>query len=137
MDTWTLQKGYPLVTIKRTGNQLHLTQNWFLLDPENTVQGTAEYDSYRWYVAFTHTTKEEQNWEMETRPNWFFPNQEERKIYETLRKFTDLCESAKFRFLQICESLDLCKSAKFNDFCSSAKFTDFCNPAKKLTYLLF
>lgn len=79
MDTWTLQKGYPLVTITRNGNQLRLTQRWFLLNPENSVQGTSEYNKYRWYVPFTYTTKQEQNWQLESRPTWFSPEQQECK----------------------------------------------------------
>lgn len=77
MDTWTLQQGYPLVTISRNGNQLRLTQKWFLLNPENTLQGTAEYDKYRWYIAFTYTTRQELNWDMETKPTWFTPQAQE------------------------------------------------------------
>ena len=81
MDTWTLQKGYPVVTITRNNNnnQLTLTQKWFLLNPLNTVQGTSEYDSYRWYIAFTYTTKQQQNWNIETPPNWFLKDQQQRK----------------------------------------------------------
>ena len=80
MDTWTLQKGYPVVTISRNGNQLTLSQKWFLLNPLNTIQNTAEYNTYRWYVAFTHTTKDQPNWNMEANPLWLRPEQQQGKI---------------------------------------------------------
>ena len=45
MDTWTLQKGYPVVHVQRTPNYfsrsitLKLTQNWFRLDrPANHTE---------------------------------------------------------------------------------------------------
>lgn len=77
MDTWTLRKGYPLVTINRaTGsNQITLTQKWFLLNPLNTIQGTAEYDEYKWYIPFSYTSQETPNWDFESPTTWFMPNQ--------------------------------------------------------------
>lgn len=78
MDTWTLQKGYPVVTVTRgANNKLTLKQKWFLLNPLNTVQGTSEYDKYRWYIGFTYTTKEQLNWDIETAASWFEPSQQE------------------------------------------------------------
>lgn len=32
MNTWTVQKGFPLVTVSRTGNQVKVTQDHFLLN---------------------------------------------------------------------------------------------------------
>ena len=39
MDTWTLQMGFPVVTIKRVGNsdKATATQKHFLLDPNANV----------------------------------------------------------------------------------------------------
>lgn len=80
MDTWTLQKGYPLLTITReNNNRLSLKQNWFLLNPQNTVQNTMEYKNYRWYIAFTYTTKEKLDWNMEAKATWFKPEDEQCK----------------------------------------------------------
>lgn len=80
MDTWTVQKGYPVVTVTRlNSNQISLTQKWFLLNPLNSVQDTDVYRTYRWYVPFTFTTKEELNFEFETKPIWFSPDQQECK----------------------------------------------------------
>jgi len=72
MNTWTLQKGYPVVDVNRTSdNKLHLSQKWFLLNPQNKIQFTSEYDKYRWYIPFTYTTKEELDFDFEKRPTWF------------------------------------------------------------------
>lgn len=35
MDTWTLQMGYPVVTITNVNNQIRFSQKRFLLDPSN------------------------------------------------------------------------------------------------------
>lgn len=39
MNTWTVQMGYPVVNVKKEGNQYILTQKRFLADPESTTQG--------------------------------------------------------------------------------------------------
>lgn len=54
MDTWTLQKGYPVVTLTRnyTNNQVTLTQRWFLLNGMQKKFKTVP----KWFVPFTHTT---------------------------------------------------------------------------------
>lgn len=47
MNRWTLQMGFPVVTIDtRTGR---VTQTHFLLDPESTVDRPSEFD-YTWFV---------------------------------------------------------------------------------------
>ncbi|CAF0815629.1 unnamed protein product [Brachionus calyciflorus] len=82
MDTWTLRKGYPVVTVIRdyTNNKMSLKQNWFLLNPNNSVQYTDEYAKYRWYIPFTFTQKENPNFDFETRPIWLKPEDLETKI---------------------------------------------------------
>lgn len=83
MDTWTLQKGYPVVQIDRlAGNRIQIKQQWFLLNPLNKLQSSqnkSEYESYRWYVPFTYTTSNELNFQFEAKPVWLKPNQTERK----------------------------------------------------------
>lgn len=37
MNTWTVQKGFPLVTVKRNGTQVTLTQEHFLLNANNVT----------------------------------------------------------------------------------------------------
>ena len=36
MNTWVRQMGYPLVTMETKGNQVKVTQQRFLKDPEQT-----------------------------------------------------------------------------------------------------
>ena len=82
MDTWTLQKGYPVVNVIRNGNTLELTQNWFLLNPANKVQNNpAEYNSYRWYVPFTFTTKNIGDFSFESKTYWLKKNDTQSKNY--------------------------------------------------------
>ena len=45
MDTWTLQMGFPVVTIKRVGssNKATATQKHFLLDPNAVVKQPSDF----------------------------------------------------------------------------------------------
>ena len=43
MDTWTLQMGYPVVTVKRNGNKATLTQEHFLLDRNAVVTEPSKF----------------------------------------------------------------------------------------------
>jgi len=38
MNTWTVHKGFPLVTVKRNGTQVTLSQEHFLLNAENRTE---------------------------------------------------------------------------------------------------
>lgn len=38
MNTWTSQKGFPLVTVSRNGDQVTLTQEHFLLTSDNATR---------------------------------------------------------------------------------------------------
>ncbi|XP_006824368.2 aminopeptidase N-like [Saccoglossus kowalevskii] len=63
MDTWTLQMGYPVVTVWRDANTatiLHTNQSHFLLDPYD--EPSSKYDDlgYKWYVPITYTHGSEQ-----------------------------------------------------------------------------
>jgi aminopeptidase N len=80
MDTWTLKKGYPIVTITRNARTLNIKQRYFLLNPLNSIQNTPEYDTYKWYIAFTYTTKDELDWDFEKTPNWFMPKDPQCKL---------------------------------------------------------
>nr|KAG5707291.1 hypothetical protein BaRGS_000065 [Batillaria attramentaria] len=59
MDTWTLQMGYPVVTVKKKGNnQLTLTQERFLVgepSPEQEAKFKSPFN-YKWNVPFTYMT---------------------------------------------------------------------------------
>ena len=47
MDTWTLQMGYPVVTVRQTGNRISATQHRFLFnsDANYTEEFTSPYGS--------------------------------------------------------------------------------------------
>ena len=84
MDTWTLQKGYPVVQVNNWNNTLVVTQKWFLLNPTNLVQNLedqSEFESYRWYIPFTYTTSNELNFRFDTLPVWFKPEHKNCKLY--------------------------------------------------------
>ncbi|XP_042215813.1 aminopeptidase N-like isoform X2 [Homarus americanus] len=53
MDTWTLQKGFPIVTVTRAGNSSAvITQEYFVYDKNAT---TSEYN---WWIPVTYTSQE-------------------------------------------------------------------------------
>uniref|UniRef100_A0A8C1VQL2 Leucyl-cystinyl aminopeptidase n=1 Tax=Cyprinus carpio TaxID=7962 RepID=A0A8C1VQL2_CYPCA len=49
MNTWTVHKGFPLVTVERSGTQVTLTQEHFLLNAENSTD-----DSSLWHIPLTY-----------------------------------------------------------------------------------
>ncbi|XP_077988189.1 aminopeptidase N-like [Glandiceps talaboti] len=62
MDTFTLQAGYPVVTLTRDGNSIHAEQEHFLqyaYDEQND-----KYDDlgYQWYIPLTWTDETEQQY---------------------------------------------------------------------------
>ncbi|XP_067294260.1 leucyl-cystinyl aminopeptidase isoform X2 [Pseudorasbora parva] len=48
MNTWTVHKGFPLVTVKRNGTQVTLSQEHFLLNAENSK------DDRLWHIPLTY-----------------------------------------------------------------------------------
>ena len=90
MDTWTLQKGYPVVQVNCNHTVMNITQKWFLVNPTSKAlvdSNQTEFNSYKWYVPFTYTTKEQANFSFETKPTWLKPNQSEMiiKLPETFK----------------------------------------------------
>lgn len=83
MDTWTLKKGYPYVTVDRAygKKQMILTQNWFLLNPDSKIKDTEEYANYKWFIPFTYTSKENPIFDFETKPIWIEPHQKECNLF--------------------------------------------------------
>ncbi|GLG95614.1 Aminopeptidase N, partial [Gryllus bimaculatus] len=59
MDTWTRQKGFPVLTviIDDAGNRV-LTQQRFLADPDADTSNDVSPYGYRWEVPITYTTSE-------------------------------------------------------------------------------
>ncbi|ESO89719.1 hypothetical protein LOTGIDRAFT_218512 [Lottia gigantea] len=57
MDTWTLQMGYPLVTVKHTDNTVTLSQERYLFNKQQPEKSefTSPYN-YKWYIPFTYVT---------------------------------------------------------------------------------
>lgn len=51
MDTWTVQSGYPVVTVSRTGSDVTISQHKYAL-PEINVE-----DKTRWFIPITFETK--------------------------------------------------------------------------------
>lgn len=52
MDTWTLQMGYPVVTVERHGNKFILTQQRFLTDGSSTADTENSPFKYKWFIPF-------------------------------------------------------------------------------------
>ncbi len=78
MDTWTLQKGYPVITCTRLLHSenntltLKLTQKWFRLNSNNRNSN----EEHKWYVPFTFTTSDQMNFDFESEPHWLKPGDE-------------------------------------------------------------
>ncbi len=83
MDTWTLKKGYPLVTVTKNeqDDSLRVKQEWFLLNRLSRNKKLADesksYANYKWYVPFTFTTKTQGMFSFESKPHWLKPNDTE------------------------------------------------------------
>lgn len=76
LNSWTLQSGYPLVTINRTNlNQITVKQTWFLVNPLSTIQETPENATQKWYIPLTFTHKDELNFNLEKTPYWIRPTE--------------------------------------------------------------
>nr|XP_002738531.2 PREDICTED: endoplasmic reticulum aminopeptidase 1-like [Saccoglossus kowalevskii] len=59
MDTWTLQMGYPVVTLSRKGGNITATQERFLIYPEG--EPSTEFTSpfgYKWQIPLTFITSD-------------------------------------------------------------------------------
>ncbi|XP_069118201.1 endoplasmic reticulum aminopeptidase 2-like [Argopecten irradians] len=50
MSTWTKQMGYPVVTMTRQGDSVHVSQERFLLGRD----GPKSSSSYKWYIPFRY-----------------------------------------------------------------------------------
>ncbi|KAL9700701.1 hypothetical protein quinque_004142 [Culex quinquefasciatus] len=57
MDTFTKQKGFPVINVVRSGSQFHLRQSRFLADPEAKETEPSQFD-YKWYVPLTYITSD-------------------------------------------------------------------------------
>lgn len=51
LNRWTLQAGYPIVTVQRNGTNIHISQQRYSLPKID------ENDTTRWYIPITYETK--------------------------------------------------------------------------------
>ncbi len=59
MNTWTRQKGFPVVTLKKSSAGYTLSQERFLADPDAKSEDDAESEfGYKWEVPITYVTSE-------------------------------------------------------------------------------
>lgn len=52
MKTWTLQKGFPLVTVQRKGRELHVQQERYFLNTKTEIQPS----DARYILAFSSSS---------------------------------------------------------------------------------
>jgi len=68
LNTWIRQKGLPVVTVARDGDNFRLTQSRFLTDSESAGKETVESEyNYKWsipitYVTSANTTEVQRTW---------------------------------------------------------------------------
>ena len=46
-ETWTLQMGYPLITVRETVDKIAMTQEYFLSDPQDSPKETEFSGRYK------------------------------------------------------------------------------------------
>ncbi|OWF45520.1 Aminopeptidase N [Mizuhopecten yessoensis] len=86
MDTWIMQKNFPVVTVTRHAGQLTLTQQRFLLRVDNTTNSTG----YSWEIPFTYTTHQEMNFNKTSGDiDWIRVNDKETNIIDVSITPTD------------------------------------------------
>jgi aminopeptidase N len=95
MDTWTLQKGYPVVHVTRTvagkSMTLKLKQTRFQLDKKfANNNNNASSSSYQWYIPFTFTIRSRPDFEFEQMPFWMLPNATQEQQTLTLSYLDDV-----------------------------------------------
>ncbi|CAL4078622.1 unnamed protein product, partial [Meganyctiphanes norvegica] len=74
MDTWTLQMGYPVISVKRNqdGSSATVTQERFLL--VKNANSTDKHD-YKWWVPLSYTTQDELNFANTKNKLWLNKNE--------------------------------------------------------------
>jgi aminopeptidase N len=64
MDTWTLQMGFPVVTITKMADRAVASQKRFLLDGKSDPNESPF--GYKWEIPLTYTTEKSANWDSKT-----------------------------------------------------------------------
>ncbi|XP_036213132.2 aminopeptidase N [Bactrocera oleae] len=81
MDTWTLQVGYPVLTVTRSSNAhaIHMEQQRFVFSNQSDDGDSNNDDNPLWWIPITYTTSRELNFE-NTRPITWVPRSETYEI---------------------------------------------------------
>nr|CAD7197139.1 unnamed protein product [Timema douglasi] len=83
MNTWTLQMGYPVLTVtrdyssRRHGLKTSISQERFLLIP--AINGTDTHD-YKWWIPLTYTTKSELDFVDTETKQWLTATEESKQL---------------------------------------------------------
>ncbi|XP_076673132.1 aminopeptidase A isoform X7 [Andrena cerasifolii] len=87
MDTWTRQKGFPVVNVHKSDNKYILTQKRFLADPDAQFDSSDSKYGYKWTIPITYIT----NRTSKSNLLWFDKNAENLVI-----EFNETIEWIKF-----------------------------------------
>nr|XP_022919548.1 glutamyl aminopeptidase-like isoform X1 [Onthophagus taurus] len=72
MNTWTMQMGYPVLTVKSDGNKYTLTQKRYLTDQSKAEEAKAIPYNYKWIIPITYVTDKG----VSTEVIWLHPDDE-------------------------------------------------------------
>ena len=75
---------------------LNIKQKWFLLNPLSKPllpSFSSLYNSYKWYIPLTFTTKSKLNFDFENRPYWLKPNDLECNLFNDNLKLSILVKN--------------------------------------------
>lgn len=93
VNTWIRQKGLPVVTVTRDGNNFRLTQKRFLTDADSESKETLESEyGYKWSIPITYVTSANS----EVQRQWFHY-----KMNELVIPVTDSIDWIKFNKDQV------------------------------------
>ena len=57
MNTWTIQKGYPVLTLTRAGNTYTIVQERFLTDTAAYNNNETSPYNFKWEIPVTYSTQ--------------------------------------------------------------------------------
>jgi len=87
MDTWTLQVGYPIVTVERNydTNSAQLTQTRYLLDRYSTRDEL----NFCWWIPLTYTDAQEKNFNMSHARDWMSCSDDKQAVDKKIENLPD------------------------------------------------
>ncbi|KAJ9591527.1 hypothetical protein L9F63_001881 [Diploptera punctata] len=85
MDTWTVQTGYPIITIKRDyeNGTAHLSQERYIGgsgSEDKYIEGSGSEDNPCWIIPLTYTTQTEKDFETTLPRSWFTCNSTSKEV---------------------------------------------------------